>query len=120
VQEYAQTIAVQPGEIGAYRNIRFIATTNAKIFADSGGAASTTFRYTTANTALDVYSTLILGRDAYGIVPIMTGNSRIIIHKAGGNSDPLNQRNTVGWKAGGASVILNDAWMLRIEHAVSV
>lgn len=32
--------------------------------------------------------------------------------------DPLGQRGTVGWKASHAAVILNDAWMHRLEIAI--
>lgn len=62
-----------------------------------------------------MYTTLVFGRDAYGIVPLNGGSARTIIHRAGGPGDPLNQRNTVGWKWAGTSVILNDEWMVRIE-----
>ena len=34
-----------------------------------------------------------------------------------GSSDPLDQRETSGWKASLTAVILNDAFMVRIEHA---
>lgn len=119
VKNYANPTGVIRGEVGAYRKIRFVATTNAMKWTDSGGTKGATGLKSTTGTDIDVYSCLIVGRDAYGIVPIMTGNSRIIIHKAGSNSDPLNQRNTVAWKAGGVSVILNDAFMCRVECGVT-
>lgn len=119
VKNYANPTGVIRGEVGAYRKIRFVATTNAMKWTDAGGSVGATGLKSTTGSLIDVYSCLIVGRDAYGIVPIMTGNSRIIIHKAGSNSDPLNQRNTVAWKAGGVSVILNDAFMCRVECGVT-
>ena len=34
--------------------------------------------------------------------------------------DPLGQRGSAGWKASHAAVILNDAWMHRLEVAVKL
>ena len=71
----------------------------------------------------DVHATLVFGKDAYGIVDVAgNGALQIIIkdHGSAGASDPLNQRATVGAKvAAYACKILNDLWLLRIEHRVS-
>ena len=73
--------------------------------------------------AMDVHATLVFGKDAYGIVDVEgNGALEIIIkpHGSSGTADPLNQRGTVGAKvAAYTATILNDLWMLRIEHAVS-
>lgn len=72
---------------------------------------------------LDVHATLVFGADAYGVIDIAgTGALRIIAKPAGsaGTSDPLNQRATVGAKvAAYTAKILNNYWLVRIEHAVS-
>lgn len=74
-------------------------------------------------TAMDVHSTLIFGKDAYGVVDVAgSGTLQIIIkpHGSAGTQDPLDQRATVGAKvAAYTAVILNELWLLRIEHAVS-
>lgn len=74
-------------------------------------------------TAVDVHSTLIFGKDAYGMVDVAgSGALQIIIkpHGSAGTSDPLDQRATVGAKvAAYAAKILNELWILRIEHGVS-
>ena len=113
VERYANQSQVVPGEIGKYRSIRFIASTNAKRWLNSG-ATDAAYR-TTGSGGADVYSCLVLGRDAYGIVPLEGGNTRTIIHRAGGTEDPLNQKNTVGWKSATTAVILQDLHMVRIE-----
>ena len=74
-------------------------------------------------TAMDVHSTLIFGKDAYGVVDVAgSGALQIIIkpHGSAGTQDPLDQRATVGAKvAAYTATILNELWILRIEHAVS-
>ena len=74
-------------------------------------------------TAMDVHSTLIFGKDAYGVVDVAgSGALQIIIkpHGSAGTQDPLDQRATVGAKvAAYTATILNELWLLRIEHAVS-
>lgn len=113
VEQYSNHTATMPGEIGKYRNIRFISTPHCKIWSAGGQSGSATYRGDGSN--YDVYSVLIFARDAYGIVPLQKGSARTIVHRAGGPGDPLNQRNTVGWKHATTLEILNDAWMVRLE-----
>ena len=70
-----------------------------------------------------VYTSVVFGKDAYGVISI-DGSDTIqsIIKPCGsaGTGDPLNQRATIGAKvAGYAAKILNDLWIVRIEHAAS-
>lgn len=80
----------------------------------SGGNASTT-----------VHSTLIYGRNAFGIVNLGSKgypNFKIIIHEPGssGSEDPLNQKGSIGWKVKHfCAAIINDDFIVRVEHAVS-
>lgn len=77
----------------------------------------------TDSAGLPVYASFVFGMDAYGCVDVGgEGALRMIIkpHGSSGSSDPLDQRATVGAKAAAyAAVILNNAWIVRIEHAVS-
>ncbi|MEF9895659.1 MAG: N4-gp56 family major capsid protein [Clostridia bacterium] len=85
------------------------ATFNALTVYPEGGDAS----------AGDVASTLVFGKDAYGVIDLEGKNVRAIIKNRGsaGTADPLEQISTVGWKvAGFAAKILQDAWLVRIEH----
>jgi N4-gp56 family major capsid protein len=69
----------------------------------------------------DVYPILIFAKDAYGLVPLK-GKASItpmIVNAKPSDSDPLAQRNHASWKAMQTTIILNDAWMTRIECAVS-
>jgi len=65
----------------------------------------------------DVYSTLIIGEDAYGVTSIEGGGLQNIVKAkgSGGTSDPLNQRSTQGWKAIKGATMLTEAYMVRVE-----
>ena len=104
VEDYGQKKAME-NEVGAFENIRFIETTEALV-RDGEGAGS-----------IDVYSTLILGKDAYAISEISGQGLRNIIEGPGGNSDPFHQRQTSVWKATFGAFILNDAFVLDLRHA---
>lgn len=67
----------------------------------------------------DVYSTLILAENAYGITEIEGGGLQHIVKQLGsaGTEDALNQRATVGWKATRAAERLVEAFIRRIETA---
>lgn len=66
---------------------------------------------------VDVYSTLIIGADAYGVTSITGGGLEHIVKQlgSGGSADPLNQRATVGWKATKTAEILVPQYLVRIE-----
>lgn len=68
-----------------------------------------------------VYSTLIVGKDAYGTTDVEGGGLEFIVKQLGsaGTADPLNQRATTGWKATKTAKILTDTFILRIETASS-
>lgn len=69
----------------------------------------------------DVYSTLILGADAYGTTELDGGGMRNIVKQlgSGGTADPLDQRATTGWKALKTAEILVQEYMVRIETVAS-
>ena len=69
-----------------------------------------------------VASTLVFGKNAYGVIELESGNLHSIIKPKGsaGTSDPLEQISTIGWKVDGfVSKVLQSLWLLRIEHCVS-
>lgn len=76
-----------------------------------------------SNRAKDVHGTLVFGRDAYGVVDVEgKGAVQLIVkpHGSSGTADPLDQRATVGAKVTAyTAAILNDLWIVRIEHTVS-
>ena len=67
----------------------------------------------------DVYSTLIVGADAYGVTELDGGGLQHIVKQLGssGTADPLNQRATAGWKLTKVAERLVEQYMVRIEAA---
>jgi N4-gp56 family major capsid protein len=119
VSDYGSQEGVIEDEIGAYKNIRFVTSTNCKIFADATTATTAGFKGTTKN---DVYASLLLADNAYGISPLSGQAMNTFVKALGsaGTADPLEQRSSVGWKATTTTTILNQAWMVRIESLASV
>ena len=103
--EYAGSTQLFEGEIGRIAGIRFVETTEAKIFAKAGSGSK------------DVYATLVLGANAYGVTEVEGGGLQHIVKQLGsaGTADPLNQRATVGWKAIKTAERLVEGYMIRIE-----
>ena len=64
-----------------------------------------------------VYSTLILGENAYGVTEIEGGGLRHIVKQLGssGTADPLDQRGSCGWKATRTAERLVESFMIRLE-----
>ena len=69
----------------------------------------------------DIYSTLFIGQNAYGVTNITGGGLETIIKQKGsaGTGDPLDQRSTVGWKATQTAEILSPEFMVRVETTCS-
>ncbi|MBQ9936839.1 MAG: N4-gp56 family major capsid protein [Oscillospiraceae bacterium] len=84
------------------------AIANAKIYPGEAG-----------KEGMDVYSTLFIGADAYGVSEVEGGGLKTIIKQLGsaGSGDPLDQRATVGWKAVKTAAILSEPFMVRVETA---
>ena len=118
VSDYGSQEGVIEDEVGAYKNIRFVTSTNCKIFANASTVLTAGFKGSTTN---DVYATVILADNAYGVSPLsgMAMNTYVKALGSAGSADPLEQRSTVGWKATTVTTILNQTWLLRIEALAS-
>ena len=177
--KYASPTEIFTGEIGELHGVRFVETTEAKIFAGADLASdSRTLKVKTAissagkniafeggtvatdalkgrlilvgdvlcevasNTAssitvkenvnnieagaviapgeggaggLAVYATMVLGKDAYGMIDPEGGNLQMIIKDKATAGGPLDQFSTLGYKFENASLILYEDRMVRIE-----
>ena len=109
VEKYSSQKDVKEGEVGKMHDVRFFMTTNAKVFSGEGAGS------------IDVHATLIFGQDYYGVSRISGEALKNIIKPLGsaGTADPLDQRQTSGWKAAFVAERLNENLCVRIEHAVS-
>lgn len=104
--KYANPTNLYVGEIGEIAGVRFVQSSEAKIWTEGSNA---------------VFSTLVLGADAYGTTEITGGGLQTVIKQKGsaGTADPLDQRSSVGWKATKTAEILMDNYMVRIESCVA-
>lgn len=105
--QYAGSTQIFEGEIGKLYGVRFVESTEAKIWAKAGASN------------ISVYATLVMGANAYGTTAVEGGGLQSIVKQlgSGGTADPLNQRATAGWKAIKTAEILYDDYIVRIESA---
>ena len=107
VKTYSDPSDIYEGEIGKIYGVRFVETTEAKVWAGAGAGGRA------------VYSTIILGDNAYGTTEITGGGLQHIVKQLGsaGTADALDQRATAGWKATKVAERLVENYMVRIESA---
>lgn len=105
--QYQDTSNLYEGEIGKIGGVRFVETSEAKIF----------YRKDDESPKYGVFSTLFIAEGAYGVTEITGGGLETIVKQLGsaGTGDPLNQRSTVGWKATKTAEVLVPAYMVRVE-----
>ena len=108
-------------EIGSIEGVRFVKSTIFTSITGSSAGGTPGSMVSADGSNADVYLTLVFGRDAYGIVPLK-GEGAItpmVVNPKPSDSDPMAQRGHVSWKAYHVAVILNEAWMVRIESAAT-
>lgn len=118
VEKYGSMVPYE-NEIGKIDDVRYLSSTIFAPFLDAGGAKG--LMTSTTGTSADVYSTLIIAANSYGIVALrgMFALTPMVVNPKPSDSDPLAQRGHIGFKTMQSAVILNDSWMVRIEHAVT-
>lgn len=109
-QNYHQTGRPFDGSVGQLYGVRFWSTDKAKVFADAGGGGT-----------VDVYTMLVFGQNAFGVVDLAGHNLQTVFKPLGsaGTADPLNQQSSMGWKVTFGVKRLQEAFMLRYECATS-
>ena len=112
IQKYQHPENIYNGEIGKIGGVRFVQTTEAKIWKG------------TADNCADgvaVFGTLFIAANAYGKTSVNGGGLETIVKQkgSGGTSDPLDQRSTIGWKAVKTAEILTEEYMIRVESGSS-
>lgn len=111
VEDYADySKRISDKEVGAIKDIRFVESDN-----DEGIIV----RNTADDEDIIVEQTMVMGMDAYATTTVRGKQGIQTIIKPIGSSgakDPLNQYGTIGWKAISGCAILNQAWLVRMEH----
>ena len=99
------------GEIADVYGIKFVEVENGKIFSGGGAAGA------------NVHSCVMFGEEAYGVTKIEgEGDVEVIVKGLGssGSLDPLNQRQTIGWKINAfVAKRLKEEAIVRIESVPS-
>lgn len=108
--KYATPENIYEGEIGKVAGVRFVETSEAKIYKDED-----------CPDGLAVFGTLFIAAGAYGVTEITGGGLQTIIKQLGssGVADALNQRSSVGWKAMKTAEILVQPYLIRAESCSS-
>lgn len=109
--KYAGAEQIFKGEIGKMYGVRFVESTEAKIWEVGEDTKK-----------VSVYGTLVLGANAYGVTTLGGRGIEHIVKQKGsaGTGDPLNQRSSIGWKLLKTAKILVDEYMVRIEHSATL
>lgn len=110
VQKYATPENMLKGELGKLGGVRFVESTEAKIYTGEG-----------CPSGLAVFSTLFIGANAYGVTEVGGGGIETIIKQKGsaGTADPLEQRSSIGWKQMLTAEILVQPYLVRCESCSS-
>jgi N4-gp56 family major capsid protein len=103
--KYNDVAPIFKGEIGMLHGVRFIESTECKVWKEEGKDA--------------VYATLFLGKDAYGILDPEGEGMEMIVKPKGQIGGPLEQFSTIGYKFNHGAKILYQERMLRVESGSS-
>lgn len=108
------TANIYNGEIGTFESVRFIETPRAPLSANASNGTSTT-------GTIDVYSTLIMGRQALAkAYSAIDGNGAVPKVVRGPVVDSLMRFNPIGWYWLGGYGRFREASLRRIEGASSI
>ena len=112
IQKYQHPENIYNGEIGKIGGVRFVQTTEAKIWKGTDDNCA---------DGVAVFGTLFIAANAYGKTSVNGGGLETIVKQkgSGGTSDPLDQRSTIGWKAVKTAEILTEEYMIRVESGSS-
>lgn len=94
------------GAVGKLYGVQFVEISELYVTKYAGAGA----------TSKDVFASLFMGKDYFGI-PDVEGSAKpkMIVKPLGSGDDPLNQRATAGWKNLYAVKRLNEACAVRVE-----
>ena len=121
VEEYGSFKPIHDREFGAVEDFRFISS---PLFAPflAAGSATLNGSLSVGGANVDVYPFVVIGEDAWGQVALkgMSAVKPVVLPaKQTNHANPLGQFGYVGASCWFASVRLNEAWMARIEAAVT-
>jgi N4-gp56 family major capsid protein len=130
VEQYANSSQAMDFEIGSYKGVRFLVTTQAVSFDRSGDTSlgagedvsvTNTNKVVKKGNFAEVYPIVIFAKDAVGTATIGGMDSIVpkVVRPTPSGTDPLGQRGTVGYTFMHGQLILNEDWIITIETGVS-
>jgi N4-gp56 family major capsid protein len=122
VEEYGTFKPIHDMEIGACEDFRFVKSPLLAPFLASGATVGSTGMLSQGGSNVDVYPFLVIGEDAWGQVALKGFNAiKPTVLRSGdiNHANPLGQYGYVGASTWFNAVRLNEAWMARIECAVT-
>ena len=119
-EKYSQYNVVSDWELGKFQDIRVVLSPDLEIFYGAGSSTVTGVLSADGDN-VDVYPIVVIGQDAYGIVPLRGMDSATVYvqNPKPTYEDPLAQRGFASYKMWYAVLRLNESWMVRIEAAAS-
>lgn len=96
---YPRQQSVLEAEFGSLDEVRVVKTSQA--YKDTSAPA--------------IYSNFLFAANSYGRIAIDEQSMEMIIKPLGAGQDPLNQRQTMGWKGRLGAVILDDSWVVNLR-----
>ncbi len=120
VEEYGQFKPIHDNEFGACEDFRFVKSPILQPFLAAGGTVGSMLSQ--GGAACDIYPLIIIGEDAWGQVALKGMNAiKPVTLKATqvNHANPLGQFGYVGASTWFNCVRLNEAWMCRLEVAVT-
>lgn len=94
--KYVDNAPLLSGEVGRYAGVRFMVSSQAKVFATAGASNA------------DVHSGFFFGPEAYAIGDSQTLRA-YFVPRGGDHADPLAQLAKIGWKVRFGSILLDEA-----------
>lgn len=98
--DYPRQQSVLESELGSCDEVRIVKTSQG---------------YVDQTVAPAIYYNMLFAANSYGRIEIDDQSMEMIIKPLGAGQDPLNQRQTMGWKGRLGSVILDDSWCLAVR-----
>lgn len=105
--QYPNQSNISPSEWGSIGNVRF--------FLSSRGSVTTNASLLGA----DIYNIFISAQDAYAKIEQNGASAKFIYHPPGHGDDPIELRQTAGWRMAQVPRITNDAWIINLRTTLA-
>ena len=118
VKDYGSSSAISEYEIGAVEDVRYILSPSLGAF-ENAGSGTLNGMISSDGSNVNVYPAIYFGMNAFGCVALKGADSvEIRVQNPGAvltESDPIAQRGFCSWKTYFTTLILNEAWIARLE-----